>query len=71
MLYDLSDGQPLIDITVQHLTDQVDAVLRERDKRDPERMVQDLVDVVERVLLVDDRVQENPKRPDILLLASV
>lgn len=34
-------------------------------------MVKDFVDVVERVLFVDDRIKENPKCPDILLLASV
>lgn len=71
MLHHLRDSQPLVDITVQHPPDQIDAVLGERDKRDPERVVEDLVDVVERVLLVDYRVQQDPKRPHILLLASV
>lgn len=34
-------------------------------------MVEDLVDVVEGVLLVDDRVQQDAEGPDILFLAAV
>lgn len=71
MLHHLRDSQPLVDIPVQHPPDQVDAVFGERDERDPERVVEDLVDVVERVLFVHYRVQENPKCPYILLLAPV
>lgn len=34
-------------------------------------MVKDFVDVVERVFLVNNRVEKDSESPDILLLASV
>lgn len=34
-------------------------------------MVKDLIDIVERVLFVDDSVEQDAKGPDILLLAAV
>jgi hypothetical protein len=34
-------------------------------------MIQDLVDVVERVFFVDDGVEKNSESPDILLLPSI
>ena len=71
MFHHLSDSQPLVNITIQHLADQIDAVFGERDEGDSEWMVENLVDVVERVFLVDDRVEKNPKGPDVLLFASI
>lgn len=56
MLHNFRDGQSVVNITVEHPSDQVDAVLREREEGDPERMVQDLINVVEWILLVDDGV---------------
>lgn len=56
MLKHLRDGQPVIDVAVQHLADQIDTIFREWEKGDAERMVKDLVNVVERILLVDDGV---------------
>lgn len=34
-------------------------------------MVQDLVNIVERVFFVDDRVEEDAQGPNVLLFASV
>lgn len=71
MFEHLSNGEPVVDIAVQHLADQVDAFFRERQEGYAQRVVEDFVDVVERVLLVDDGIQQNPQSPDILLLAAV
>jgi len=34
-------------------------------------VIQYLINVVERILLVDDRIQKDPKGPDVLFLAAV
>lgn len=34
-------------------------------------MVEDLVDVIERVLLIDNGVEEDAERPDVLFLATI
>jgi hypothetical protein len=67
----LGDRRPLIHIPIQHLLNEVNAVLRERHERYPQRVIQYLINVVERILLVDDRIQKDPKGPDVLFLAAV
>ena len=67
---DLTDGQPAIDVAVQHLLDELDVGGR-HDPRDAELVVEDLVDAVKGVLLVDERVEEDAEGPDVLLLAAV
>lgn len=71
MFHHLGDSQPLIDVPVQHLSDQIDAILGKREKWDSKRVVQDLVDVVEGILFIYDRIQKYAKGPHILLFASV
>jgi hypothetical protein len=71
MLHNFRDRQAVVNIPIKHLPDQINAFLRERQEWYPERMVQDLIDVVEWVLFVDDGVEKDTERPNILLLASV
>lgn len=71
MLHDFRDGQAVVDISVQHSSDQVDAVFREWDKRNAKGVIQDLVDIVKRILLVDNRVKKDSKSPDVLLFAAI
>lgn len=71
VLEHLGDGQTVVDVAVQHLADQIDAGFGEGKEGDAEGVIEDLVDVVEWVLLVDDRVQQDTQRPDILFLAAV
>jgi hypothetical protein len=48
-------GIPLSNVSVQHTADQIDAVLADYEG-DTEVSVHDLVNTIERVLLVDDGV---------------
>ena len=70
MIQDVLDADAALDVAIEHLTDQVDAVLA-HDVRDAQVVVHDLVDAVERVLLVDDGIQQDTERPDVLLFTSV
>jgi hypothetical protein len=71
MLEHLGNGQTVVDIAVQHLPNQINAGFREGKEGNAERVVEDLVDVVEWILLVDDGVQQDAQSPDILFLAAV
>lgn len=71
VLNNFRDRKPIVDISIQHLANEVDAVFRERQKRDAQRVVKDFVNVVERVFFIDDCVQEDSKCPHVLLLAAV
>jgi hypothetical protein len=71
MFHDLRDGQSIVDVSVKHLSDQVDAVLRKRKERHAEGMVKDLVDVIERVLFVNDGVKQDSEGPNILFFTAV
>ncbi len=62
--------QPLLHIPIEHPADQVDALVAD-GVRHAQVAVHDLVDGVEGVLLVDDGVQQDAQRPDVLLLAAV
>lgn len=71
MRHDLGDIDPLVNFAFQHLADNVDTSFREGHERYPKRMVKDLVDVVEWILLVDNRIEQNTKRPYVLLFSAV
>jgi hypothetical protein len=71
MLHNFRDRQAVVNIPIKHLSDQIDAFLRKRQEWYPERVVQDLIDVVKWVFFVDDGVEKDTKGPNILLLASV
>lgn len=71
VLEHLSNGQTVVDVAVQHLADQINASFREGKEGDTEGVVENLVNIVEWVLLVDDRVQQYTQGPDILFLATV
>ena len=71
MLHDFSNGVTIIDITIEHFPNQIDAFLRERQEGNAQRVVQDLVDVVEWVLFVHNGVEEDPQSPDVLFFAAV
>lgn len=70
MLDHLRDGQALIDIAIQHALDEIDTRLA-HDPRDAEFVIDNLVDVVKRVFLVHERVEQDAQGPDVLLFAAV
>jgi hypothetical protein len=65
------DGNAVVDVAVEHRADEVNAIFRERKEGDSEGVVKDLVDAVERVLLVDNGVKKDTQSPDILFLAPI
>jgi hypothetical protein len=66
-----SNGESVVNIAIEHCADEVNAIFRERKEGDSERVVEDLIDVVEGVLFVDNCVKEDPQGPDVLFLASI
>jgi hypothetical protein len=71
MLNNLCNRQSLIHIPIQHFLDQINAVFRERHKGYPQRVIQDLVDVVEGIFFINDGVKEDSKSPDVLFLTAI
>lgn len=71
MFKHFSNGESVVNIAIEHFADEVDAIFRERKEGDSERMVKNLVNVVEGVLFVDNGVKEDSQSPDVLLLASI
>lgn len=71
VLHDLRNGQSVIDIAIEHPSDQVDTLFGEWQEGDPKRVIQDLIDIIERVFLVHNCVEENAQGPDVLFFASV
>ena len=67
----LGDSDAFVNVSIQHLTNQIYAIFREREVGDAERMVEDFVNVVEGVLLVHKSVEEDAQRPHILLCAAI
>jgi len=67
---DSLDANPAFDISVEHLADQVDAVLA-HDVGDAQVVIHDFVNRVERVLLVDDCVEQDTQSPYVLLFAAI
>jgi hypothetical protein len=55
MLQDLTDRDPLFDIAIEHHAYQINALLT-HDPGDAQIVVHNLVDTIERILLVDDGV---------------
>lgn len=70
MLQHLANRDPLLDITIEHQPHQIDALLA-HNPRHAQIVVHDLVNAIERILLVDDGVQQNAERPYILLFATI
>lgn len=70
MLQHLIDIEAARDVADQHAADQIDALLT-HDEGDPQVAVHDLVDAVERVLLVDDGIQKDAQCPDVLLCSTI
>ena len=66
----LANGQPPIDVPIEHLLDQLNVRAR-HDPRDAQLVVEDLVAAVKGVFLVDEGVEEDAEGPDVLLLAAV
>lgn len=58
MVQDLLDSHTRLDVAVQHQADQVNTIIA-HDVRDTEVAVHDLIDAVERILLVDDGIKED------------
>lgn len=50
------DIDPMINVSIEHEPNKVDARLAE-DKRDTESVVHNLIDAVKGILFVDDRIQ--------------
>lgn len=71
MFKDFSNGESVVNVAIEHRADEVNAIFRERKEGNAERVVKDLINVVERVLFVDNGVKENAESPDVLFLASI
>lgn len=71
VLEHLGNGQTVVNVAVQHLPDQINAGFREGKEGNAEGVVEDLIDIVEWILLVDDCVQQDAQRPNVLFLAAV
>lgn len=56
VLKHLRDCQTAVNITVQHRAEQINACFREWQTGYAQRMVENLIHVVEGILLVDDRI---------------
>jgi hypothetical protein len=61
---------PATHISIEHCADQVNAVFA-HDVGNAQIPIHDLVNAVEGVFFVDDRVQEDAESPDVLLFAAV
>jgi hypothetical protein len=65
------DSEAVVDVAIEHCSNEVNACFRERKEGYAEWVVEDFVDVVERILLIDNRIKENSQGPDVLFFASV
>lgn len=70
MLQHTLDIDPSLHITVQHSSDQINAVIA-HNIRHSQIVIHDFVNAVEWVLLIDNGIQKDAKGPNILLLAAV
>ena len=70
MVHHFFNGDPAANVPVQHGANQVNAIFAHYI-RNPKVSVHDLIDTVERVLLVDYGIEEDSKCPDILFLTAV
>jgi len=70
MVQNLTYRDPLLDIPIEHQAYKVDALLA-HDPRHSEVVIHDLVYTIERILFVNDGVEQDAQGPDVLLLAAV
>lgn len=70
VLEDLLDIVSLLHVPVQHAADEIDTLLANH-KGNPQVAVHYLVDAVERVLLIDNGVQQDTESPHILFFAAI
>lgn len=56
VLKHLCDGQTAVNVTIQHCAKQINACFRKWQAGYAQRMVENLIHIVERVLLVDNRI---------------
>lgn len=61
----------IVDVTVEHSADKIDAVLGEWEKGDSKGVIKNFVDVVEWILLVNDSIEQNAQSPHVLFFAAV
>ena len=66
----LGDRNSLLNIAVQHQPHEINALFG-HDPWHSKIMVHDLVDAIERVLFVDDGVEQDAESPDILFFAAI
>lgn len=71
MLHNFRDGQAVINISIQHPSNKVYTVFRERQEGNSKGMIEDFIDIVERILFVNNRIEKDSQGPDILLFPSV
>ena len=64
------DANAPLNIAIEHLADKVNTLLTHYI-RDSKVVVHNLVDGVERVLFVDDGVEQDAESPDVLFFAAV
>lgn len=70
VLQNLVDVVSLLDVAVQHATNEIDALVADC-VRHTQVTIHDLVDTVERVFLVDDGVEQDAESPYVLLFAII
>lgn len=70
MFHNLCDRQSLIYVAVQHRFDEIDGGVT-HDPWDTKLTVHDLVDAVEWIFLVYERIKENAECPDILFFPTI
>ena len=70
MFQDLRNRDSPLDVTVEHQANEVKVLFR-HDVRYSQVVVHNLVDTVEWILLVDNRVEKDAEGPHILLFAAV
>ena len=70
MLTHLLDHQALLNVSIQHSPNEVDAS-RAHYPRYSQLAVKDLVHAVEWILFVYDSVEQDAERPHVLLLSAI
>jgi hypothetical protein len=65
------DRDPFINISIEHLADQIYATFGKRQEGYSKWVIQNFVDIIERILFVDDSVEQNAKSPHVLFFAPV
>lgn len=70
MLQDLVDVISLLDVAIQHAADEVDTLVTDC-VRHTQVAIHDFINAVERVLLVDDGVEQDAESPYVLLFAII